>query len=45
VKSVQVRGGHPVLAEAAQSAVNRWKWEHASQETKESVEIKFVPQP
>jgi len=44
VKSLQVKGGHPVLAEAAAAAVNRWKWERASQETKEDIEIKFSPQ-
>lgn len=44
VKSVHVKGGHPVLAEAAAAAVNRWRWERASQETTEAVEIKFIPQ-
>lgn len=41
VKSVQVKGGHPVLVEAAQDAVRRWKWEPAAHETREPVEFKF----
>jgi TonB family protein len=42
VKSIELKGGHPMLAEAAQSAVRQWKWEPASHETHESVEIKFT---
>ena len=30
VKSVDVRGGHPVLVRAAQDAIYRWKWEPSS---------------
>jgi TonB family protein len=43
VKSIELRGGHPILAEAAQTAVRQWKWEPAPHETQESVEIKFAP--
>jgi TonB family protein len=43
VKSIELKGGHPMLAEAAQSAVRQWKWEPAPHETQESVEIKFAP--
>jgi TonB family protein len=43
VKSAEVRGGHPVLAEAALRAVKRWKWEPAERETHEVVELKFQP--
>jgi len=43
VKAVDVRGGHPVLAQAAASAVLRWKWEAAPRESREVVEIKFSP--
>ena len=43
VKSVDVRGGHPVLAQAAQNAVRQWKWEPAPHETSELMEIKFTP--
>ena len=41
VKSVEVKGGHPVLAEAAQNALRQWKFEPASKETYEIVEIRF----
>jgi TonB family protein len=43
VKSVAVKGGHPVLVEAAKSAVTQWKWVPASHETHESVELRFNP--
>jgi TonB family protein len=43
VKSVDVRGGHPVLAQAAQNAVRQWKWEPAAHDTSELMEIKFTP--
>ena len=44
VKSADVKGGHPVLAEAAVRAVKKWKWEPADHETHEMVELKFDPQ-
>ena len=40
-KSIEVRGGHPLLADAAQNVVRQWKWEPAPRETHETVEIKF----
>ena len=43
VKSVQVKGGHPVLVEAAQDAIRKWKWEPAPRETREPVEFRFDP--
>jgi TonB family protein len=43
VKSVEIRGGHPVLAKSAENAVFKWKWESAARETRELVEIKFNP--
>lgn len=43
VKSLEVKGGHPVLAEAAQNSVRQWKWEPASHETHESIELRFNP--
>jgi TonB family protein len=43
VKSVGVKGGHPVLAEAATEAVNQWRWERGAQETTEYVEMRFNP--
>lgn len=44
VKSVEVKGGHPVLARAAQDAIYKWKWAPASHETREPIEVKFDPQ-
>jgi TonB family protein len=43
VKYVEVKGGHPVLADAAQNAVRQWKWAPAPRETHESVELRFNP--
>jgi outer membrane biosynthesis protein TonB len=43
VKSVEVKGGHPVLAKSAENAVFKWKWESAERETRELVEIRFNP--
>jgi protein TonB len=43
VKSLEVKGGHPMLADAAQNAVRQWKWEPAPHETHEAVEMKFTP--
>ena len=44
MKSVEIKGGNPVLAEAAAQAVTKWKWEPASHETQEPVELNFKPQ-
>jgi TonB family protein len=44
VKSVDVKGGHPILTQSAVTAVGHWKFEPASHETKELIEIKFDPQ-
>jgi TonB family protein len=43
VKSVEVKGGHPMLAQAAADAVRKWKWVPATRETKEPVIVKFDP--
>jgi TonB family protein len=43
VKSVEVKGGHPLLAQSAQNALREWTWEPAPHETHEIVELKFVP--
>src|SRR4029078_13278681 len=43
VKSVEVRGGHPVLVRAAQDAIYKWKWAPASRETREPIEVRFDP--
>src|SRR5437667_610466 len=44
VKTVEIRGGHPVLAQAAVNAVRNWKCEPSTHDTKEPVEVKFEPQ-
>ena len=44
VRSVEVKGGHPVLAQAAVNTVRKWKWEVASKESRELVEVKFSPE-
>jgi TonB family protein len=41
VKSVDVKGGHPLLTQSAVTAVGHWKFEPAPKETKELIEIKF----
>jgi TonB family protein len=41
VKSVDVKGGHPVLVRAAQDAIYKWKWAPAAHETREPIEVKF----
>jgi TonB family protein len=44
VKSVEIKGGHPVLAQAAANTVRRWKWETAPHESHELVEVRFSPE-
>ncbi|HEY3973617.1 MAG TPA: energy transducer TonB [Candidatus Sulfotelmatobacter sp.] len=44
VKSVQPMGGSPVLIQAAQDAVYKWKFAPANSETKEPLELRFDPQ-
>lgn len=44
VKKVDVKGGHPLLTQSAVTAVGHWKFEPASHETKQVVEIKFEPE-
>jgi hypothetical protein len=44
VKSVEIKGGHPVLAKSAENAVFKRKGESAARETRELVEIKFNPE-
>jgi TonB family protein len=43
VRSIEVRGGHPILVKAAVAAVNQWKWEPAATETRQSVDVDFKP--
>jgi TonB family protein len=44
VKSVKVIGGHPVLVQAAERAVQKWKWERAGHESNEAIELRFNPE-
>lgn len=43
VKSIQVKGGNPVLAQAAQNAVREWKWAKSERESTEVLEFRFTP--
>ena len=43
VKSVDPKGGHPVLVQAAQNAIRQWKYAPSSHETRETIEIQFNP--
>lgn len=42
VKSVEIKGGHPLFVQAAQNALREWKWEPAGHESHELVELKFT---
>jgi TonB family protein len=44
VKSIDVKGGHPILTQSAVTAVGHWKFEAAAHETMELIEVKFDPQ-
>ena len=43
VKSVAVKGGHPVLVQAAENAIQKWRWEPATHETHEPIVVSFDP--
>jgi outer membrane biosynthesis protein TonB len=43
VKSIQVKGGNPLLAQAAQNALWEWKWAKAERESTEMLEFRFSP--
>ena len=43
VKSVQIVGGNPVLAQSAESAIHDWKWEKTDHETTERIQVQFNP--
>jgi TonB family protein len=43
VKSVQVKGGNPLLVQSAERAVHDWKWEKADHDSTEQVEFRFHP--
>ena len=44
VKSVKVIGGHPVLVQAAERAVYKWKWERVERDSNEAIELRFNPE-
>jgi len=44
VKSTRVLGGNPVLGEAAEDAVAKWKFDPAPSETTEVVQLAFESQ-
>ena len=44
VKSTRVLGGNPVLVDAAQDAVGKWKFETSQGETTEVVQVSFEGQ-
>ena len=41
IKSAKILGGHPVLADAVQKALKRWKYAPASSDTTLQVEFRF----
>ena len=43
VKSVEVKGGHPMFGVAAEKALREWKWAPAPHETHETVTLIFKP--
>ena len=43
VKNAALRGGSPILAQAALDAVRHWKWEAGARESREIVEVDFTP--
>src|ERR1700683_804705 len=44
VKTAEVKGGHPLLAQAALNAVYKWRWEPAAKDSHELVVVQFNPQ-
>ncbi|MGD1022867.1 MAG: energy transducer TonB [Candidatus Sulfotelmatobacter sp.] len=42
VKSVEIKGGHPLFVQSAQNALHEWKWEPAPHESHEIIELKFT---
>ena len=40
-KSIEVKGGHPMFGQAADTALRQWKWAPAPHETHESITLIF----
>jgi len=43
VRSAEVVGGNPILAEAAVDAIKKWKYERATADTATIVQLRFDP--
>ena len=43
VKATKPVGGNPVLLQAGQDALRKWKWQPAAAESRELIEISFHP--
>jgi TonB family protein len=43
VKTVTVKGGHPILVDAAETAIRKWNYAPSAHETTEFIEIHFDP--
>lgn len=43
VKSIQVKGGNPLLAQSAQNAVRGWRWSKSDHDSTETLEFRFNP--
>jgi len=42
-KSIEVKGGNPVLVQSAEKALRSWKWEPATHATSEAIDLRFDP--
>ena len=42
-KSIQAKGGNPVLVQSAEKALRDWKWEPALHATSEVIDLRFDP--
>jgi len=43
VRSLVMKGGNPVLIQAAEHAIYKWQWAPEKHETRETIEVKFDP--
>ena len=42
-KTIQAKGGNPVLVQSAEKALRDWKWEPALHATSEVIDLRFDP--
>ena len=40
-KSIEAKGGNPVLVQSAEKALREWKWEPAAHATSEEIDLRF----